>query len=77
MAEASPEKGWVLPQPLPGGIQGRLSSVGGVGLVEDAADVAGHRVKADDQLFGDLRIALAQGNQAQHFHLPLGQPVGL
>ncbi len=33
--------------------------------------MAGHRVEADDQLFGYLRIALAQGNQAKHFHSPI------
>ena len=49
------------------GVDGGLGAVGGACLVEDIADVAAHRVEADDELVSDLLIATAGCDQVQYF----------
>ena len=53
-----------------------LCTVGATGLGEDVTHVRGHGVEADEQRVGDVSIALAGGEKAQHFQLALRQLVG-
>ena len=45
-------------------------------LVSDVADVTSHRIDADEQLPGNLRIVLAHGHQPQYLPLTLGELMG-
>src|SRR5687768_13682826 len=44
--------------PVAVGVGGGLGAIGGADLVEDVADVARHRVQADQERGGDLPVAL-------------------
>ena len=58
------------------GVSGGLGAVGDAGLVEDALEVEGDGVLADDECLGDLAVRLAGRDQPQHLDLALGQPIG-
>src|SRR5438067_11448613 len=62
---------------LPMSVGGRFGAVGRPDLVEDVAHVAQHGVQADHQRGGDLLVALARRDQAQHLDLAFGQPGGV
>src|SRR5829696_10428330 len=55
------------------GVDGGLSAVGEVELREDVRDVALNRLLADEEVPGDLGVAEAVGDQAQHLQLPVGE----
>src|SRR3990172_3044922 len=57
------------------GPRGRISAVGDVELAEDVADVAPHRVRADEELLGDFGVGLAAGDEPQDFDLAFGEAV--
>ncbi len=57
---------------MPRGVGGCFSSIGGIGLVEDAGDMVGYCSETENQFFSDISVTFAPGNEAQHFHLPLG-----
>ena len=52
----------------------QLGTVAEAQLAERPRQVRLHRVDADEQRFGDLRVAVAEGGQGGHLALPLGQP---
>jgi hypothetical protein len=60
-----------LQEPMAGRVARSFDSIGGIDLAEDIADVAGRGVRADDQLIGDVAIALARGKDTQHVDLTL------
>src|SRR6266566_3683492 len=45
-----------------------------VQLLEDVADVVLHGVLGDVQLFGDIAVVVALGDQLEDFHLAVGEP---
>src|SRR5205085_7206456 len=50
-----------------------LDAVLDLELHQDACDVVLHRLRADEELRGDRRVALALRQQAKHLDLPLGE----
>src|SRR5579872_7506345 len=55
----------------------RLGAGGGVELAEDIGDVNAGGLRRDEQLGGDLLVAVPGSDQAQHLYLPLGQATRL
>ena len=47
----------------------------GPDLLVDVGDMPLHRPQAQHKLLGDLLVALACGDKAQHLHLPPGQVI--
>ena len=58
---------------MSGGISGRLGPVGGSGLGQDVAYVAGYGVEGDDQFYGYLQVGLVSGDETQHVYFALCQ----
>ena len=56
-------------EPVTRGVDGCLGTVGRIGLCEDVAHVASDSVKANNELVGDILIAAAGRDEAQHLHL--------
>ena len=59
---------------VPYGESGCSGPIVGDGLVENAGQVVDHGLFAQDELFGNLAVTFALGNEAQHFDLPRAQP---
>ncbi len=53
------------------GVCGGLCPVGGVGLGEDVADVAGDGVQPNEKLLANLAVASAGGDETQDLDLAL------
>ncbi len=51
------------------GVGCRLRAVGAAGLAQDVLDVVGYSVEADYQLGGNILVASAIGDEAEHLHL--------
>jgi len=58
---------------LPQGIEGGLGAAAEVQLAQDLAHVGADRRFADGELFGDLAVGPAPGDQLQHLDLALGE----
>src|SRR3990167_6907271 len=65
----------LLDKPVSDGPCRRVSAGGDAKLVEDVADVATYRVRADDQGIGDFGVGLATGDEAEDFDLAFGEAV--
>ncbi len=66
----------MLCQAVPDREGGRGGPIVGDGLVENAGQVVDHGLLAQDEFFGNLAVAFALSNEAQHFDLPRTQPGG-
>ncbi len=62
-------------QSIPRGVGRCLSSVGGIGFIQDVAYVGGDCSGTEKQLFGKSPVRLSSCDKPQHFHLSLGQAV--
>src|SRR4051812_20965169 len=62
-------------EPVPMRVGGGLGAVRAARLAQDAADVVGRRVLADEQRRADLAVAHAPGDEAQDLDLACGQLV--
>ena len=58
------------------GVGGSFGSVGGFGLVQDAAHVVAPGLDTDEQLFADLPVGLAAGDEAQDLGFTLCEASG-
>ena len=59
------------------GVAGGGDSRVDLNLVEDGAHMSLHGAWTDHQMLSHCPIAQAEGDQAQHFHFPCGQFVGI
>jgi hypothetical protein len=57
------------------GVRCRLGTVRGTSLGENIADMCGYCIEADVQRLGNITVALASGEEAQHLHLALRQVI--
>src|SRR3954469_21793621 len=62
-----------LDDPRPDRVDRGLDAVLDLELHQDAGDVVLHRLRADEELRGDLGVAFALGQQPKHLDLALGQ----
>ena len=58
---------------MPGRPCGGFNPVREVQLVEDVVDVAGGRCFGNDELFGDLAVGLAGGDEGEHLAFAGGE----
>ena len=56
-------------------VAGGLRTVCSTCFIEDAGNVVGHGLGADEKLVGYLLVRLADGYETQHLHLARGQAV--
>ena len=64
----------MLCQAVPDREGSRGGPIVGDGLIENAGQVVDHGLLAQDEFFGNLAVAFALNNEAQHFDLPRTQP---
>ena len=59
------------------GISRRLGAIGRASLGKDVTDVGSDRVEADDEVIGDLLVALTSGDEAEDLDFAHGEAVGM
>ena len=62
-------------QSTPNGVSSSFGAISGIGFIQNASNVISNGVDADEQTLGYLPVHLACGNQADHFHLTLGETI--
>src|SRR5262249_20708929 len=70
---ALPKRDTSSSQPRLSGANDSMRSIGHLQLAEYAGDVVAHRLGAEDEVAGDLYIALALGEQVKNLALTVGQ----